>query len=122
MANAAAHRLGAAVALFTAVAHEDARNGVTSNRPLAAACVGATCGTLPDLFEPAFHPNHRQFFHSLAFAGLMGYACYRLYQWKPETGTEELMRFFLLTAGGAYLTHLAMDAFSPKSLPLVGCI
>lgn len=122
MSNAAAHKFGAAVTLYAAMAHEDARNGVTSNRPLAAACIGVTCGTLPDVFEPAFHPNHRQFFHSLAFAGIVGYGCYRLYQWKPENDTEKLMRFLLLTVSAAYLTHLAMDAFSTKGLPLVGRI
>lgn len=120
MSNAAAHRLGAAVALAAAVAHEDTKNGVTSNRPIAAACVGFTCGTLPEVIEPAIHPNHRQFFHGLAFAGAVGYASYKLYKWEPETNNEKLMRFLLLTVAGAYLTHLVMDAFSPKGLPLVG--
>ena len=67
MSNAAAHRLGAAVVLAAAVAHEDSKNGVTSNRPITAACVGFTCGTLPDVIEPALHPNHRQFFHDQVF-------------------------------------------------------
>lgn len=120
MSNAGAHKLGAAVTLYTFMANEDAKKSVTSNRPLAAACVGVTCGTLPDVFEPAFHPNHRQFFHGLAFAGFVGYACYRFYKWGPETDGEKLMRFLLLTMSGAYLTHLAMDAFSPKGLPLIG--
>lgn len=122
MANAAAHRLGAAVTLAIAAAHEDAKNGVKTSRPFVAACIGATCGTLPDLLEPAIHPNHRQFFHSLLCAGLIGTGLYGLYKWKPETDGEEILRFLLLVAGGAFLTHLAMDAFTSKGLPLMGRI
>ena len=37
-------------------------------------------GTLPDLLEPALHPNHRQFFHGVLFAAGVSIALYKLYQ------------------------------------------
>lgn len=119
MPNAVTHRFGAAITLAIAAAHED-QNGVQTSRPLAAACVGAALGTLPDVLEPALHPNHRDFFHSLACAGLIGLVFHRLYRWETKTEGEALTRFLLLAAGGAFLTHLAMDAFTSKGLPLVG--
>lgn len=89
----------------------------------AAGCIGGYCfGTLPDWVEPATSPNHRQFFHSLMFAGLVGYGLYRLYQWDPDSAEEKVLRFIGLAAGGAYLVHLSLDAMTPRSLPLVGRI
>jgi len=120
MPNAATHRFGAAVTLAVAAAHEDQKNGVQTSRLLAAACAGVALGTLPDVLEPALHPNHRDFFHSLACAGLIGLVFHRLYRWETKTEGEALTRFLLLAAGGAFLTHLAMDAFTSKGLPLVG--
>lgn len=79
-------------------------------------------GTLPDLVEPAHHPHHRQFFHSVAFAALLGYLGYKLYRWKPDEQWQQVVRMLGLVAIGAYLVHLSMDAVTPKSLPLVGRI
>lgn len=120
MANAIAHRLGAAVTLAAVAGRQEKNGNSTATKPVAAAAIGALCGTLPDLLEPACNPNHRQFFHSLACAGIVGAACYRLHQWEPQTSGEEIVRFLLLGIGGAFLIHLAMDAFSPKRLPLIG--
>ena len=40
---------------------------------LMVACgLGTFGGKLPDLLEPALHPNHRKFFHSLLFAAGVG--------------------------------------------------
>lgn len=120
MANATAHRLGAAITLAIAAGHGEKNGSRDASKPIVAAGIGALCGTLPDLLEPACHPNHRQFFHGLACAGFVGAACYHLYQWEPQTSGEEIVRFLMLAVGGAFLTHLAMDAFSPKGLPLIG--
>lgn len=81
---------------------------------------GALLGTLPDILEPADHPNHRQFFHGLLFAAILGYLGYKLYKWKPEEPWQEVVRMVGMIAIGAYLIHLAMDASTPKSLPVVG--
>ena len=120
MSNGIAHRLGAALTLAVAAGHGVEKNGGGDSKPIVAAGIGALCGTLPDVLEPACHPNHRQFFHGLACARIVGASCYRLYRWKPQTSSEEIVRFLLMAVGGAFLTHLAMDAFSPKGLPLIG--
>jgi len=122
MPNALAHRVGAAIAMATVIASEDEKNCQKTSRPIAAACIAAVCGTLPDVLEPALHPNHRQFFHSLVAAGLVGFTWYRLYRWEPSTPAEKLVRLLLLAASGAFLTHLVMDVSSPKGLPLLGRI
>lgn len=82
--------------------------------------LGALLGTLPDILEPADHPNHRQFFHGLAFAAVLSYSGYKLYKWKPEEPWQEVVRMVGLIAIGAYLIHLAMDATTSKSLPVIG--
>lgn len=122
MPNALAHRVGAALTLAIAAAHEEQNGCVQTTKPLTAAVAGAMLGTLPDILEPALHPNHREFFHSLACAGLIGLGIFRAYRWEPTSEVEEILRFLLLTAGGAFLTHLAMDALTSKGLPLLGRI
>lgn len=85
---------------------------------LAMGLASACFPSLPDVLEPALHPNHRKFFHSLAFAGLLGYGVYHLYGWQPEDAWHQLVRAAGLVLGAAYLAHLARDAFTAKSLPL----
>lgn len=120
--NAGAHQLGAALTAYLTHSHSETKNGVSAWKPLASAAAAAGLGSLPDLLEPAIHPNHRQFFHSIIFAGLVGYGVYKAYKWRPKDTGDQLLRWVLLIAGGAYLTHLAMDAVTSKSLPLVGKI
>ena len=86
-----------------------------------------TCGglaafatRLPDVLEPAIHPHHRQFFHSIAFAALVGKLSYDAYRWQPETDGQELVRHLLILAGSAYLAHLALDLGTARGLPLIG--
>jgi len=107
-----------AVAVATAVVqqregHPDA--GASISMGAAAACLPS----LPDILEPALHPNHRRFFHSATFAVGMAYAMHRVYSWETEGEWEKLARVLLLAGGGAYLAHLALDALSAKSLPLI---
>ncbi len=119
--NAAAHRIGAAATVGLAAACHEASKGKRSGMPLAAAGTAAICGTLPDLLEPAFNnPHHRQFFHSIAFLSALGYGVHRVYKWQPDTEWKKAARWLLLVAGGAYMTHLAMDALTSRGLPLVG--
>jgi len=72
--------------------------------------------------EPALHPNHRQFFHSVAFMAILGTGLYKTYQWQTETNAEAFVRGALLIAGGAYLLHVVADACTAKSIPLIGRI
>jgi inner membrane protein len=120
VSNGTEHRIAAASGLFC-VAVADWRPGdYWLKHPFAAAALGAGCGTLPDLLEPPLHPNHRQVFHSVAFAALLGVGMYKTYCWEPETAGGQLVRSVLLITGAAYLVHLMMDATTEKSLPLLG--
>lgn len=118
--NAQAHRLAGAVTLATL----SAALAPTSDDRMphaAVGCAGGYCfGTLPDIIEPATSPHHRQFFHSWAFAGLLAYGTYRLYRWDAPTLEEKCWRAIGLIAGGAYLVHLALDAMTKRSLPVIG--
>lgn len=120
MACAFAHRVVAGAGIGIAIAYKESENGVSTVWPIAGGGLGAVFGTLPDILEPASHPNHRQFFHGLVFAGALGYTGYKLYKWRPEESWQEVMRMVGLIAISAYLIHLAMDATTPKSVPVVG--
>ena len=120
MPNAATHRLGAALVVGGFSAYSENKKGESSSKPLAHAAFAAACGTLPDILEPALNPNHRRFFHSVGFSGLLGYGLYQLHQkWQPQDEVEKVIKNMALIAGSAYLIHLAMDSTTPKSLPLI---
>lgn len=120
MSSGVEHRIGGAIALFLAAAADWKPDDHQSKHPVVAAGLGAACATLPDIFEPALHPSHRQFWHSIAFAAVLGCGLYEVYHWEPETDGERIARSLVLIAGCTYLTHLAFDATTPKSLPLLG--
>ena len=99
--------------------------------------LGGVAGSrLPDAFEPAVHPNHRQFAHSVTFAlgtgATVAPAGFRAQQSLAEQAEQiaetdpvsaALLRVFGGMAAGAapgYLSHLAADARTPKSIPLLG--
>ena len=120
--NGATHRTIAAVAMTVTAASLSPRREETVAHAMVG-CAGGYClGTMPDLLEPATNPHHRQFFHSLTFAVALGYCLYRLYQWEPSSSELKAVRLIGLIAGGAYLVHLALDATTKRSLPLVGGI
>jgi membrane-bound metal-dependent hydrolase YbcI (DUF457 family) len=77
--------------------------------------LGLTFATLPDWIEPATNPNHRKFFHSLTTAGLVGYGMYGKHTHNINVNLLEYVR----SIGFAYLSHLAADSTTPKSLPLI---
>lgn len=120
MSNALDHRFFAAAGVFGAAAVGWSPDDHWSKHPVIAACIAGGCGTLPDLIEPATSPLHRQLFHSVAFATVVGVMLYRTYQWQPDTDSGRVTRHILLFAGAAYLIHLAMDSMTPRSLPLIG--
>lgn len=120
MANSAFHRTAAFATIATLSHAEDHNNGKQTARPILDGAVAALLTNLPDKLEPASHPNHRQICHSVVFASGVGYLMYRAYNWRPRGEWQRIVRWLALVGGGAYLTHLAIDACSPKSLPLVG--
>lgn len=119
MASAAIHRLGAALAVGGGLMLTDEERKEPTAKPLTAGAIAYACGTLPDIIEPAFHPNHRQFFHSWAVMGLVGYGIYRTYEWQPKNEWEKAVRLALFAIGGAYAAHLLMDSKTPKGLPII---
>jgi len=93
----------------------------TAVNPLVATAVGSVFGKLPDILEPALNnPHHRQFCHSLAVLGMVGYGVKRAWEWEPKDEFEEVFRVLALCAGAGYVSHLVLDGFTPRSLPLLG--
>ena len=120
MSNAIAHRTGAAVIIGGLLLARENQEKKRTHAPLSGSILAAICTNIPDILEPAAHPHHRQSFHSVAFATVISGSMYKLYQWETETEMEKLIKFCLLVAGGSYLIHLAMDACTRRSLPLLG--
>jgi hypothetical protein len=107
---------------------------------------GALGGIMPDIIEPATSPNHRKLAHSAVAAGSLTLA--KITQWQascrqraavhtslaqrlvpnsPERSNAEFQAMlwsFLagLTVGfvAGYASHLALDATTKRSLPLIG--
>jgi len=98
----------------------EAHDNETSAKPIVGATLGGLWATLPDLLEPATHPNHREFFHSVTFAAIVGGLAWKIKEWQPEDACEDALRFLLLVGCSAYLIHLGMDALTKRSLPLLG--
>ena len=118
--NGPAHRLVAGAAVCAYLADQERSTGTPTLRPVLGGGAAAFFTNLPDILEPATSPNHRAFFHSIAFAALLGAGLYKLHQWEPETDAETFWRAIGMLAGSAYLIHLALDFTTRKSLPLVG--
>lgn len=121
MSNGATHIAASGLVVFAiAASHEYSKTGNLTLTPFAAGGLAAATARLPDIIEPAFHPNHRQFFHSLGFAGLVGYGIFRLYEWETEDELEIILRIAGMAIGGSYLIHLLCDSTTPKGLPIIG--
>ncbi|EGT3625448.1 metal-dependent hydrolase [Morganella morganii] len=119
MPNEQTHMLvGAGVSVATAFL--DKNKHPVSHHIAIAPVVGAFMGKLPDILEPAFHPNHRQFFHGVTVLTLLSAGLVKAYRWSPEDPLEKFFRELMLIGGVAYLSHLICDASTPKGLPLLG--
>lgn len=118
--NGPAHQVVAGFATGVFLAEKERQAGVQTAKPLVAGTAAAFFTKLPDMLEPATSPNHRQFFHSIAFAGLLGLAFHELGKWQPESAGGEFLKTLGQVAIPAYLIHLFMDSFTEKSLPWVG--
>lgn len=122
MSNALAHRTGAVVLVGGYLLAREVQEEKNTHAPVTGSLLASICTNIPDWLEPAVNPHHRQVFHSIAFAAMIGGGMYKLSQWKTQTDGEKLLKFCLMVAGGAYLAHLAMDACTKRSLPLLGKI
>jgi membrane-bound metal-dependent hydrolase YbcI (DUF457 family) len=131
MANFKKHVLvGAAVAGSANLIYQLARLYTSRERPMTFlgalgqvkwdrvavfAAAGAAIAALPDLLEPAYHPNHRGLFHSVCFGGALAYGAFGKHSEGWGEGDRHAVRVGVL----AYLSHLYLDAGTPKSLPLL---
>ena len=120
MSNGTTHQIAAAAVVGIGCLAAESGRGRKTEKPLLGAILATGFTKLPDMLEPATHPNHRQFFHSVTFAGMLGVATHKVYCWKPDNPADETVRFFLLVCASAYFIHLLLDAGTPKSLPLIG--
>ena len=95
---------------------------------------GAFGGILPDILDPPRNMFHRAFGHSVRVGGgMMAYLikgapvimerCYERALIARESENKLAERFWLILAGislgfaAGYLSHLALDLFTPRSLP-----
>lgn len=118
--NGPTHQLVAATTVGIFLANREKNIGVTTSTPILGGAAAAMLTNLPDLLEPATSPNHRSFFHSLAFAAGLVEGFRQLNKWQPETDLEKFLRGIGMLAISAYLIHLALDFTTKKSLPLLG--
>lgn len=120
MACAAEHAVFNFVAVGVGAAAFQHRQGrAVDGSALAMATAASLFPSLPDALELAVHPNHRHFFHSVAFGAVVAYSMHRGYLWETRDPLERLARVAVLIGGSAYLAHLVRDAFTAKSLPLI---
>jgi len=122
MANGKTHLVvGGLTGLAVALADHPTKSNAISHHPLTAVGLGALFGRLPDILEPSLrNPHHRQFFHSVAVLGTTAYTVKKAYEWQPQNTWESFLRGLALIAGGAYISHLVVDSFSSRSLPVIG--
>lgn len=121
MANGLAHTVtGGVTALGVSLLDDNHSDNPVAN-PLVAASVGGLFGKLPDILEPALNnPHHRQFCHSLVVLFAVSYGVKKAWEWEPKDKFEEALRVFTLCAGAGYISHLVLDGFTPRRLPVLG--
>ena len=81
-------------------------------------CVGAGAAVacLPDLLEPAVHPNHRALIHSVVVNASLGIAMRWIWDNADMCSTQ---RILWMSLGLAYLSHPVLDLMTPKGLPFL---
>lgn len=91
---------------------------------------GTALSRLPDILEPAIHPNHRAFFHSFAFGAMIGFGAAQISkdirkrrEKRKEYGIDEIsgveiLLGLVIVGVIVILLHLLMDGFTKKGLPI----
>jgi hypothetical protein len=120
MSNRTEHALTAAVTVGLAQAVYERSAGRATAMPALSAALAVALASLPDWLEPPVHPHHRQFCHSWVAVGCLLHGGHRLLRWRPQDPTQGAIRYLSLIGVLTYLTHLALDAQTPRSLPLMG--
>lgn len=116
--NAGTHAIaGSATAVAAWIA--DRRNAESAIRVqdlIVVALVGYVGGLVADLIEPATSPNHRGFAHSIVVA--VGLIATMIWLAGRSAGSADGHTPLLKCFVSAYLSHLFMDARTPKGLPI----
>lgn len=93
--------------------------------------VGVGTSRIPDILEPPINPNHRAFYHSLAFGFLIGFVGTRAWkdfqlrrnerrvEGRELWSIQEYIDVAILIVCGSILLHLAMDGFTKKGLNII---
>ncbi len=86
---------------------------------LVCTAVGLPVGAGPDALEPAIHPHHRSWGHSLGLG--IGLATFAHAKCRKENGDwGEFQKILVAVVIVSYLAHLVADGCTPKGLPLIG--
>jgi len=120
MANGSTHRTIAALVVGGLCLTQAPKGKNPTDKAILSGTLAAFFTNIPDLLEPAIHPHHRQFFHSITMAAFVGQIGAWAYEWKTEEAWQKPLRELILIGCGAYTIHLALDAFTPRSLPAIG--
>lgn len=121
MANAAEHMTvagGATAITYLAMCRRFNRQPRLDEAVLCTG-IGIFSGIAPDLLEPALHPNHRQFFHSLTAGGAIVATGSQLCG-RENLKLDEFTKVLAACAVVGYVCHLLLDGSTPKGLPLLG--
>ncbi len=122
--NRKTHLVGGAVGAGLAVWQFCEKQGIQLDPSIAliATAGGLAGGRLPDLLEPARHPNHRQLGHSVSVGATLIALIPKLTddeqcpQWLRDNAA---LRIFCISLIGGYLSHLLLDSMTKKGLPLL---
>lgn len=92
---------------------------------------GLSTARIPDILEPPINPNHRAFYHSLAFGFLIGFVGTRawkdfqfrrnerLVEGKEQWSIKEYIDVAIMIGCGSIMLHLIMDGFTKKGLNII---
>lgn len=104
---------GAFVGFLTELLHADRHKRPVNTRNVVLSALGGAFGSrLPDVIEPPIHPHHRDTAHSVVAGAGVALAVL-------DSDGEAPEKAFLRGAGAGYVTHLAQDASTPRSIPLL---
>ncbi len=114
-------KTGAITGAVTNIALQLRDRGHEPDRPLmdrlleilAAIGAGTAGGIAPDIIEPATTPNHRALFHSKVVFGIGMLVAAK--ESKDRTPAARIM----CSGYAGYISHLVLDARTPKGLPLI---
>lgn len=106
---------GVALAAELAACRSDPHRKINGWLVAGGAIVGTGSALIPDVLEPATSPNHRAFCHSVV-AGLgVSWALCGQHTLRCTPADRTL----LACAAAGYISHLAADAFTPRSIRFV---